>query len=83
MRWLRRVIKNWLEDTHPVQEVNFHGSYPISHNHRQLSFMVIEAENGQVMQSYDPATDKQRYWIVPEGNTIGDMVNTHLVARKI
>jgi len=83
MRWLRRVIKDWLEDRHPVQTPNYLGSSPIMDNHRQLNFGVIEAENGQVMKAYDPATDKLKYWIVPEGKTIGNMVDTHLVARKL
>lgn len=47
------------------------------------TFTVIQAENGTVVQTYNYNTDGARFWVVPEGKSIGNMVDVVLVAEKL
>ena len=47
------------------------------------TFTVMKAENGTVLQIYDYSNDRNKLWVVIDGKSIGNMVDTVLVAEKL
>ena len=55
----------------------------IVRGNQSRSFTVIQAENGTVIQTYNYNTEGAKFWVVPEGSSIGNMVDVALVAEKL
>jgi len=82
MRKLFRKFFNWAMDDGsnlPVAE-----TYPFRHHSASsIQFSVVRAENGILLQTYDYSKDVPSYWVIPEGTSIGSMVDTILVERRL
>ena len=81
MKWLKRKIRNWLENTrddiYPVESAS-----PVVRNGvdvEGLSFNVMPATGGTIVQirhQYDHKNDRQRLstHVIPEGEDIAERV---------
>ena len=81
---IRRLFKWAMHDdgAEPIQprSPNVHD---LGRSNRSMQFTVIKAENGTVLQTYNYSIDGVLFWVVPEGSSIGNMVDTVLVAEKL
>lgn len=57
--------------------------HDLGRSNRSTQFTVIKAENGTVLQTYNYSIDGALFWVVPEGSSVGNMVDTVLVAEKL
>ena len=85
MKWLRRAINNWLIGKIPTGEgragpVVHPFSYP---SNQALQFSVIRAANGVILHTYDYSKDQPSYWVIPDGTSIGQMIDTVMVERRL
>jgi hypothetical protein len=79
---IRRIFKWAMDDgsqPSPVAE-----TYPFRHHSAaSIQFSVVRAENGILLQTYDYSKDMPSYWVIPEGTSIGSMVDTVLVEKRL
>ena len=81
----RRFFKWAMHDdgSEPVQVDRLNPSYDFGRTNKSMQFTVIKAENGTVLQTYSYNIDGALFWVVPAGSSIGNMVDTVLVAEKL
>lgn len=82
MKWLFRKFFKWAMDDGsrptPVDvSPRFH------HASHGMQFTVIKADNGLIVQAYDFSKDMPMYWVVPEGTSVGQMIDTIMVERRL
>lgn len=81
---LRRFFKWVMHDdgSEPIQtrSPNIHD---LGRSNKGMQFTVIKAENGTVLQTYNYNIDGVSFWVVPEGSSIGNMVDAVLVSEKL
>lgn len=80
MRKLKRSIVSWLFDNDPAPRLDFRRE---SNARFGQEFRIMKGENGYVVEYYDLDADCSRLWVVPEGLTPGQMVDTVLVHNKL
>ncbi len=81
MKKLKRSIVDWLTDNdHHVAKLDYRR---LSNARFGQEFRLIKAENGWVLESHDMQTDTSRIWLVPEGQTPGQMVDVVLVEERL
>lgn len=78
MKKIVRAIINW---AHSEEAVRSEPS-PI-YRSQTASFIVVKADNGWLIESYDVAQDKTRRRIVEEGQSIGQAVDVILVENRL
>jgi len=85
MKKLFRKFFNWAmhDGSKTIQVDRVNPAYDLSRTSRSMQFTVVKAENGMVLQTYNYNIDGASFWIVPEGSSIGDMVDTVLVSEKL
>lgn len=84
MKWLFRKFFNWVMSETPVPPTHVDKSYPFRHHSASsIQFSVVRAENGILLQTYDYAKDMPQYWILSEDMSVGQMVDTVLVERRL
>lgn len=81
MNWLRRAINRWLSEYQPKATVDV--SPRFHHAAHGMQFTVIKADNGSILQAYDFSKDMPMYWVVPDGTSVGQMIDTVLVERRL
>lgn len=78
MKKIVRAIINW---AHSEEAVRSELS-PI-YRSQTASFIVVKADNGWLVESYDVSQDKTRRRIVEEGQSIGQAVDVILVESRL
>lgn len=82
MKKLIRMLISWAHDdgsrANPVDvSPRFH------HAAHGMQFTVIKANNGSILQAYDYSKDMPMYWVIPEETSIGAMIDTVMVERRL
>ena len=82
---IRKLFKWAMHDdrSEPMQVDSLNPSYGLGRTNRSTQFTVIKAENGTVIQTYSYNIEGASFWVVPAGSSIGNMVDTVLVAEKL
>lgn len=83
---IRRLFKWAMHDdgSEPVMQPDrLNPSYDFGRTNKSMQFTVIKAENGTVLQTYSYNIEGASFWVVPAGSSIGNMVDTVLVADKL
>lgn len=78
MRRIVRAIINWAHSEEAVRSE----TSPI-YRSQTASFIVVKADNGWLVESYDVSQDKTRRRIVEEGQSIGQAVDVILVESRL
>lgn len=79
MKRLIRWIFSWAHGEAPTTDDSPRPLY----RDRTVSFILVQADNGWLVESYDVSQDKTRRRIVEEGQTIGDAVDAILVESRL
>lgn len=82
MRKLFRKFFNWAMDD-GSRPTTVDVSPRFHHASHGMQFTVIKADNGSILQAYDFSKDMPMYWVVPEDTSVGSMVDTILVERRL
>ena len=80
MKKIIRAIFNWAHSETPVPSCT--EPSPIYRSHT-TSFIVVKADNGWLVESYDVSQDKTRRRIVEEEQSIGQAVDVILVESRL
>lgn len=80
MKRLIRWIFSWAHGEAPTMpDTNPRPLY----RDRTVSFILVQADNGWLVESYDVSSDKTRRRIVEEGQTIGNAVDAIVVESRL
>lgn len=82
MIWLKRAINRWLSE-YPSAKAQIDVSPRFHHAAHGMQFTVIKADNGSILQAYDFSKDMPMYWVVPDGTSVGQMIDTVMVERRL
>ena len=80
--WLKRAINRWLSEYEP-RATPVDVSPRFHHASHGMQFTVIKANNGSILQAYDYSKDMPMYWVIPEETSIGQMIDTVMVERRL
>ena len=80
---IRRLFEWAMNDKADQIQPRSPNVHDLGRPNRSMQFTVIKAENGTVIQTYNYSIDGVLFWVVPEGSSIGNMVDTVLVAEKL
>ena len=78
---LKELINGWLtENDPPHTKLDYRR---LSHARFGQEFRLVKAENGWLLESHDLQNDMSRIWLVPEGTSPGQMVDSVLVQERL
>ena len=86
MRKMLRSFFYWImHDTPDQDKVVLRPRTPFDQprTNSATTFTIMKAENGMALQTYDYNNDRNKLWIIPEGSSVGNMVDVVLVAEKL
>lgn len=79
---MRRILNKFFNWVLNYGEAVRSESSPI-YRSQTASFIVVKADNGWLVESYDVSQDKTRRRIVEEGQSIGQAVDVILVESRL
>lgn len=84
MKKLLRKLFNWaMDDRSLPREVRTNTPFDPVRANQTTAFTVIKAQNGMILQTYEYNRDGTTFWVVPDGTSVGNMVDTVLVSEKL
>jgi len=84
MKKLFRKFFNWaMNDGSKPMETRSHTPFDSIRGNQNTVFTVIKAQNGTVIQAYEYNREGMAFWVVPEGKSVGNMVDTVLIAERL